>query len=109
MSKRSINVKVSSTATPDDVTQLQEYLDELPTDIVLSGLSFAQARWRRQNSGTLKVGRKGVVDMEVDAVTPEQAAWRLSNWKMMISEYKQRGYSYPTISRIKKRLCEISN
>lgn len=108
MSRKSISVKVPSTATPDDIVRLREYLDELPIDIVLSGLGFVQARWHRQNSGTLNVGRKGIINTEVHALTSEQARWRLDNWKIMISEYRRRGYSYPTISRIKKRLNEIS-
>ena len=33
--------------------------------------------------------------------------WRLKNWKMMIANYRRRGYSYPTISRIKKILIHI--
>lgn len=105
---KSINVKVPSTTTPDDIARLREYLDELPMNVTLSGLGFAQARWHRQSLGTLNVGRKGIIDREVHAVTSEQARWRLSNWKLMISEYRRRGYSYPTISRIKKRLYEIS-
>jgi len=41
-------------------------------------------------------------------VTTEQAQWRLKNWKMMIANYRRRGYSYPTISRIKKILIQKS-
>jgi len=32
----------------------------------------------------------------------------LKNWKMMIANYRRRGYSYPTISRIKKLLVNIT-
>ena len=45
---------------------------------------------------------------EIHSVTVEQAQWRLKNWKMMIASYRRRGYSYPTISRIKKLLIQIS-
>jgi hypothetical protein len=38
----------------------------------------------------------------------EQAEWRLKNWKLMIANYRRRGYSYPTISRIKKHLVQLS-
>ena len=62
----------------------------------------------------LKVGRKSLkfannsTKGEVHSVTAEQAQWRLKNWKMMIANYRRRGYSYPTISRIKKLLIQIS-
>ena len=107
MPKKSIDINVSPETRPDDIAQLQEYLNELPLDVVLSGLGFAQARWRLQSSGALNVGRKGIIDVEVHAVTAEQAQWRLKHWKIMIAEYRRRGYSYPTISRIKKRLNAI--
>jgi hypothetical protein len=45
---------------------------------------------------------------EIHSVTVEQAKWRLKNWKMMIANYRRRGYSYPTISRIKKLLVNIT-
>ena len=45
---------------------------------------------------------------EIHSITSEQAEWRLKNWKMMIANYRRRGYSYPTISRIKKLLVQIS-
>jgi len=35
-------------------------------------------------------------------LTKEQARWRLSNWKSMIRTYRDKGYSYATICRIKK-------
>ena len=75
-------------------------------DEVLRGLEFAYSRWRLQDSGTLRVGRKGIVNKEVHMVTAEQARWRLDNWKIMIADYRRRGYSYPTICRIKKKLRE---
>lgn len=94
---------------PDDIgeqeaVRLQEYIDQMPVDVVLSGLEFARARWRLQDAGALRVGRKGIVEAEVHAVTAEQARWRLDHWDVMIADYRRRGYSYPTISRIKKRL-----
>jgi hypothetical protein len=36
-------------------------------------------------------------------LTKEQARWRIANWKSMIRTYRNKGYSYPTISRIKKK------
>ncbi|ABK77619.1 hypothetical protein CENSYa_0987 [Cenarchaeum symbiosum A] len=87
------------------LAELQKYLEELPIEEVLSGLKFARNRWSAKDSGTLRVGRKSIIDKETSSVTAEQARWRLRNWKMMIASYRRRGYSYPTISRIKKRLA----
>jgi hypothetical protein len=45
-------------------------------------------------------------------LTREQARWRLANWKTMIKTYRNKGYSYPTISRIKKDIkftAKLSN
>ena len=53
-------------------------------------------------------GRKSKVKRETMLLTSEQAAWRLSNWKTMIHNYRRMGYSYPTISRIKKAIKHIS-
>jgi hypothetical protein len=38
----------------------------------------------------------------------KQASWRLNNWKAMIRSYREIGYSYPTISRIKKEIAGIA-
>ena len=53
-------------------------------------------------------GRKSKVKRETLLLTGEQAAWRLSNWKTMIKSYRRMGYSYPTISRIKKSIKQIA-
>jgi hypothetical protein len=39
-------------------------------------------------------------------LSKEQAQWRIDNWKKMIKNYREKGYSYPTISRIKKKIEE---
>ena len=39
-------------------------------------------------------------------LSKEQAQWRLDNWKKMVKNYRDKGYSYPTISRIKKKIKE---
>ena len=75
---------------------------------ILFGLKVANNRWIAKDAGVLKVGRKSILQKEVHSVTTEQAQWRLKNWKMMIANYRRRGYSYPTISRIKKLLIQIS-
>ena len=87
---------------------LEDYFREMPIEDILSGLKFAKNRWSAKDAGVLKVGRKSIIQKEVNSVTNEQAQWRLKNWKMMISNYRRRGYSYPTISRIKKILIDKS-
>jgi len=87
---------------------IEDCFKEMPIEEILSGLKFAKNRWSAKDAGVLKVGRKSIIQKEVHSVTNEQAQWRLKNWKMMISNYRKRGYSYPTISRIKKILVEKS-
>ena len=92
----------------DDIKLIQTSFDEIPLKEILIGLKFAKNRWRAKNAGTLKVGRKSIIQKEIHSVTSEQADWRLKHWKLMIANYRKRGYSYPTISRIKKLFVEIS-
>ncbi len=80
----------------------------MPPSEIISGLKFARNRWQAKDAGVLKVGRKSILQKEVHSVTADQAKWRLKNWKIMIENYRRRGYSYPTISRIKKILVELS-
>ena len=91
-----------------DIKLIQASFDEIPLKEILIGLKFAKNRWRAKNAGTLKVGRKSIIQKEIHSVTSEQADWRLKHWKLMIANYRKRGYSYPTISRIKKLFVEIS-
>lgn len=86
------------------IDEIRMLLAEMPADEVLAGLRFAHSRWSAKGAGTLRVGRKSIIQKEVHSVTAEQARWRLDNWKIMIADYRRRGYSYPTISRIKKLL-----
>ena len=108
MQKPVIEFQISQQPTESDLKKLREYLKEMPLDDILSGLKFAKNRWSAKDAGTLKVGRKSIIQKEVHSVTSEQAQWRLKNWKMMIANYRRRGYSYPTISRIKKILIQKS-
>ncbi len=103
-------IELSLTKMPTGVQlkKLKEYFREMPVEEVLSGLKFAKNRWTAKDAGVLKVGRKSIIKKEVHSVTTEQAQWRLKNWKMMIANYRRRGYSYPTISRIKKILIQKS-
>ena len=108
MLKPIIELPISKKPTDTELKKLKEYFKEMPVDEILSGLKFARNRWSAKDAGTLKVGRKSIIKKEVHSVTTEQAQWRLKNWKMMIANYRRRGYSYPTISRIKKILVQKS-
>lgn len=94
--------------TDAQIRKLQDYFAEMPMEEILGGLYFAKNRWKAKDAGVLKVGRKSIIKKEVHSITTEQAQWRLKNWKMMIANYRRLGYSYPTISRIKKLLFELS-
>ena len=108
MTKAIIELPVSKLPTDTDLKKLKDYFKEMPIDEILTGLKFAKNRWSAKDAGTLRVGRKSIIQKEVHSVTTEQAQWRLKNWKMMIANYRRRGYSYPTISRIKKILIQKS-
>ena len=108
MAKPTIELSVSEKPTDEEIKKLKEYFREMPIEEILTGLKFAKNRWHAKDSGILKVGRKSIIQKEVHSVTAEQAQWRLKNWKMMIANYRRRGYSYPTISRIKKILVQKS-
>ena len=108
MIKYTIELPVSKLPADAELKKLKEYFKEMPIEDILSGLKFAKNRWSAKDAGTLKVGRKSIIQKEVHSVTAEQAQWRLKNWKMMIANYRRRGYSYPTISRIKKILVQKS-
>jgi len=108
MEKFEIKLLISKEPTDIQLKKLREYLKEMPVEEVLAGLKFAKNRWSAKDAGVLKVGRKSIIQKEVHSVTVEQAQWRLKNWKMMIANYRRRGYSYPTISRIKKILIQKS-
>ena len=108
MGEFEINLKLSEAPTTLQLKKLENYFNKIPLSEILSGLKFANNRWVAKDAGVLKVGRKSILQKEIHSVTVEQAQWRLKNWKMMIANYRRRGYSYPTISRIKKLLIQIS-
>lgn len=103
-----MQVNVRERIGEKDLKELQDYFSSMPTEEVLMGLRFAYKRWVAKKGGFLMVGRKSKIKREVHLLTAEQARWRLKNWKMMIKNYRERGYSYPTISRIKKALRGIA-
>ena len=104
---KEFSISLKDDLTEDDIKKIKSYFSEMPVSEILVGLKFAKNRWNAKDAGTLKVGRKCIINYEVHSITPEQANWRLNNWKLMIKNYRKRGYSYPTISRIKKILQEI--
>ena len=108
MQKPTIELHISKSPSDAQLKKLKEYFRDMPIEEILSGLKFAKNRWSAKDAGVLKVGRKSIIQKEVHSVTTEQAQWRLKNWKMMIANYRRRGYSYPTISRIKKILVQKS-
>ena len=108
MAEFEINLKLSEEPTDIQIKKLKKYFKEIPISEILTGLKFTGNRWIAKDAGVLKVGRKSILQKEIHSVTSEQAQWRLKNWKMMIANYRRRGYSYPTISRIKKLLILIS-
>ena len=108
VAKNLIELPIADKPTSEELKKLKEYFKEMPVEEILSGLKFAKNRWSAKDAGVLKVGRKSIIKKEVHSVTVEQAQWRLKNWKMMIANYRRRGYSYPTISRIKKILIQKS-
>ena len=104
---KEISISSKDDLSDDEIKRIKSYFSNMPIHEILIGLKFAKNRWDAKNAGTLKVGRKSIINDEVHSITPEQATWRLNNWKLMIKNYRKRGYSYPTISRIKKLLQEI--
>ncbi|HXG73195.1 MAG TPA: hypothetical protein VNK44_00050 [Candidatus Nitrosotenuis sp.] len=108
MEELELKLQVPKMPTDSQLRIIEECFREMPVEEILLGLKFAKNRWSAKDAGVLKVGRKSIIQKEVHSVTSEQAQWRLKNWKMMISNYRRRGYSYPTISRIKKILIEKS-
>ena len=92
--------------SPEQEAQLRRYFEGMPVEDILAGLKFAESRRAASEAGALRVGRRSIIRREVHSVTAEQARWRLDNWKTMIQGYRRKGYSYPTISRIKKALAE---
>jgi len=106
---KEISVESKDDLSEDEIKKIKSYFSNMPVSEILIGLKFAKNRWDAKDAGTLKVGRKSIINNEVHSITPEQATWRLNNWKLMIKNYRKRGYSYPTISRIKKLLQEIKS
>lgn len=91
----------------EELELLKRYLTSMPMNVILNGLNFTYKRYKKEQEGLLLLGRRSKIKREVSMLTKEQAKWRLDNWKLMVREYRERGYSYPTICRIKKALIDI--
>ena len=87
--------------------EIKFYFDNLPLNLVISGLRFSYNRNKATLGGYLNPGRKSIVKKETHLMTKKQAKIRIKNWKIMIKRYREKGYSYPTISRIKKQIILI--
>ena len=85
------------------------YINSLPAKDLVFALRFAYKRYTAETGGYLMPVRKSFVKRETLSLTHDQANWRLNNWRAMIKTYREKGYSYPTISRIKKQVQKIAN
>ena len=94
--------------TDEQSSELAMYLNSLSTANLLFGLRFAHNRYTAESGVYLMPGRKSMVKRETHLLDQDQAKWRLNNWKAMIKTYREKGYSYPTISRIKKQVRKIA-
>ena len=95
-------LKIKLAVTERQYREIKYYFSLLHPESIVSGLKFAYNRQKAKDGGYLILGRKSFVKKETSMLTKEQARWRLANWKSMIRTYRNKGYSYPTISRIKK-------
>lgn len=103
------NIAIDLKLTDEQYREIRLYLDSLTTEMILFGLRFAYKRYIAIAGGYLMPGRKSIVKREIHMLSHNQAKWRLSNWKTMIHSYREKGYSYPTISRIRKEIQKIAN
>jgi len=95
--------------TREQSKEMRSYLEYLTPEMILFGLRFAYSRNIAIAGGYLMPGRKSIVKLETHMLSYDQARWRLKNWSSMIRNYRQKGYSYPTISRIKKEVRKIAS
>ncbi len=102
-------LRLKQRASKERLREIQYYLDSLPIEHIIAGLRFAYSRYSAEKQGSLMVGRRSKVKQEVVMLTKEQAVWRLGHWRQMVKVYRDKGYSYPTIHRIKHALLAIVN
>lgn len=106
MPEKEINFRLR--VSEEEARELSTYLNNLSASTILFGLRFAYNRKNAEEGGYLMPGRKSMVKRETHLLNREQANWRLANWKAMIKSYREKGYSYPTISRIKKEVRKVA-
>lgn len=106
MSTREFTFKIK--LSDEQGRELAMYLNSLSPSDLLFGLRFAYNRHAAASGGYLMPGRKSMVKRETHLLSQDQAKWRLNNWKAMIKTYREKGFSYPTISRIKKQVQKIA-
>ena len=106
MTDREISFRLK--VTEQEARELSTYLNNLSASGILFGLRFAYNRKSAEDGGYLMPGRKSLVKRETHLLNKDQAKWRLTNWKAMIKTYRSKGYSYPTISRIKKEVKRVA-
>jgi hypothetical protein len=94
--------------TDGQYNEMQMYFEALSIEMILFGLRFSYKRHIAIAGGYLMPGRKSIVKKETEMLSHNQATWRMNNWKAMIRSYREKGYSYPTISRIKRQVLKIS-
>lgn len=95
--------------TDQQKREMKMYTSYLSTEMILFGLRFSFKRNKALSGGYLLPGRKSIIKRETRMLSRNQAEWRLKNWKSMIRSYRLKGYSYPTISRIKKEVHFIAS
>ena len=101
-------LKIKLSVSERQFREIKYYFTVLYPESVVLGLKFAYNRQKAKDGGYLILGRKSLVKRETSMLTKEQARWRMVNWKSMIKTYRNKGYSYPTISRIKKEIKLIA-
>jgi hypothetical protein len=106
MTDREVSFRLK--VTEQEARELSTYLNNLSSSSIIFGLRFAYNRKSAEEGGYLMPGRKSLVKRETHLLNKDQAKWRLSNWKAMIKTYRSKGYSYPTISRIKKEVKRVA-
>jgi len=99
--------KIEFYALRNEYLEVRSYFEKLPIEVILNGLRFSNSRYLAKMGGYLNPGRKSIVKMETSLLTKKQARVRLKNWKILVKKYREKGYSYPTIYRIKVQLNRI--
>ena len=108
MKKKEEKYSIEFRCSKSQYKEIKNYFDNLPADLIVSGLRFSFNRNTAILGGFLNPGRKSIVKKETSFLTSKQAQLRIKNWKIMIKRYRDKGYSYPTISRIKKQIILLS-